>query len=77
MTEQSRRVLTDALSLSPMERAELVEQILASFDFSARPTIDEAWSAEVEDRLRAYECGDMEAISADAVFFRIQHPPTK
>lgn len=77
MTDQSRPLLTEALSLPPMERAELVEQILASFDFPGRPAIDAAWGAEAEDRLRAYERGDMEPTPGDVVFRRIQQPPTK
>ena len=76
MTEESRRILTEALSLPPMERAELVERLFASFDFPARPAIDAAWSAEAEDRLRAYERGDMNPMPADTVFRRIQRPPT-
>ena len=39
--------------------------------------IDAAWSTEAEDRLRAYERGDIEALPADGVFRRIQRPPSK
>ncbi len=77
MTDQHRRILTEAMALPPMDRAELVEQLLASFDFPARAEIDAAWSTEAEDRLRAYERGDMEAVPAEVVFRRIQRPPSK
>lgn len=77
MTDQSRRILTEAVALPPMDRAELIEQLLASFDFPERAAIDAAWSTEAEDRLRAFEHGDMEAISAEAVFRRIQRPPSE
>ena len=77
MMDQSRRILTEAMALPPMDRAELVEQLLASFDFPARAEIDAAWSTEAEDRLRAYERGDMEAQPAEVVFRRIQRPPSK
>ncbi len=77
MTDQSRRILTEAMALPPMDRAELVEQLLASFDFPARAEIDAAWSTEAEDRLRAYERGDMDALTAEAVFRRIQRSPSK
>jgi hypothetical protein len=36
MTEQSRKVLDDALELPPIERAALVEELLSSFNFPAR-----------------------------------------
>ena len=42
MTLQSQKILNEALDLSPTERAELVEQILASFEFPARKDIDAA-----------------------------------
>lgn len=71
MSDQSRRILREAMSLPPMDRAELVEHLLSSFDFPARAEIDAAGSTEAEDRLRAYERGDMEPIPAEAVFHRI------
>lgn len=77
MTDQSRRILIEAMASPSMDRAELVEQLLASFEFPARAEIDAAWSTEAEDRLRAYERGDMEALPAEEVFRRIQLPPSK
>ena len=72
MTDQSRRILTEAMALPPMDRAELADQWLASFEFPARAEIDAAWSTETEDRLRAYERGDMDALPAAEVFRRAQ-----
>lgn len=74
MTDKSRRILTQAMTLSPMERAELVEELLASFDFPSRTAIDAAWGAEAEDRLQAFEQGEMRAIPTDEVFRRIERP---
>ena len=59
MTPQSEQVLRDALELAPTDRAELVEQILASFEFPARKDIDAAWAQEAEDRIDAYERGQI------------------
>ena len=57
---------TDALSasardLSPAERLELVDQILASLD-ETDPAIDKLWALEAEDRLAAYRRGEIRAI---------------
>ena len=71
MTVQAEQVLKEVLGLPPIERAEMVEQILASFDFPTRKRIDEAWAKEAEDRIDAYERGDIKAIPAGAVFERI------
>ena len=61
-------ILDEALKLKPMDRAELVEQILASFEFPERKQIDEVWAQEVEDRLEAYERGEIQSTPAKEVF---------
>ncbi len=71
MTPQSEQILREALDLPPMDRAELVEQILASFEFPARKDIDAAWGQEAEDRLDAYERGDIQSSPAGEVFKEI------
>lgn len=76
MTVQSEQVLRAALALPPTERAALLEAIFASFDFPARADIDALWSAEVEERLAAYDRGELPAVPADDVFARLdaRHP---
>jgi putative addiction module component (TIGR02574 family) len=59
MPPQVDRILLDALKLSPVERAELIEKLLASFSFPDRKAIDELWGAEAEDRIDAYERGEI------------------
>ncbi|MHC4519944.1 MAG: addiction module protein [Planctomycetota bacterium] len=71
MTPQSEQVLRDALELGPTDRAELVEQILASFEFPARQDIDAAWAREAEARIDAYERGEIKSAPADDVFNEI------
>jgi putative addiction module component (TIGR02574 family) len=72
MTRQSEKVLEDALHLSPLERAEVVERLLSSFEFSERNAIDELWAKEAESRLDAYERGEIGAIPAKDVFDKIE-----
>lgn len=71
MTAESKRVLQDALALPPTERAILVEEILSSFDFPSRQQVDALWAKEAEDRIDAYERGDMRSSPAQEVFDRI------
>ena len=71
MTPQSEQVLRDALALTPTDRAEQVEQILASFEFPARKDIDAAWAREAESRIDAYERGQIETTPAEEVFNEI------
>ncbi|MBU4199193.1 MAG: addiction module protein [Verrucomicrobia bacterium] len=71
MTVQTQEVLEKAIHLPPVERAELVEQILSSFDFPAREEIDALWAKEAEDRIAAYDRGEIKAIPASQVFEKI------
>lgn len=72
MTAQATQVLEGALHLSPLERAELIEQIFASFSFPSRQANDAAWASEAEERIDAFETGRLASISARDVFARVE-----
>ena len=65
------QILAEALKLPPVERAELVENLLSSFEFRSRKAIDTLWAQEAEDRIDAFERGEMAAIPAEQVFAEI------
>ena len=71
MTSQSKRVLDEALLLPPTERAALVEELLSSFDFPSREEVDALWAKEAEERIDAYERGELGATPAREVFEQI------
>lgn len=76
MTAQAQQVLEKAIHLPPVERAELVEQILSSFDFPSRGEIDALWAQEAEDRIDAYDQGKIKSPPASRVFEKInRHKP--
>ena len=60
------------LSLPESERAALLEDILSSFNPELRKSVDKAWAAEAEDRLRAFEEGKMESVSLDEARNRVR-----
>jgi len=68
MAKQGKQILAEALKLPPVERAELVENLLTSFEFQSRKKIDALWAKEAEDRIDAFERGQMTAIPAREVF---------
>lgn len=76
MSAESKKVLEGALSLPPTERAALIEEILSSFDFPSRKEVDTLWAKEVEDRIDAYERGEMRSVPAQEVFNRIDRQKT-
>ncbi|MEX2606977.1 MAG: addiction module protein [Kiritimatiellia bacterium] len=72
MKTQIQDVLVKAVDLSPVDRAVLVEGILSSFDVPAGGDIDDAWAFEAEERIEAYERGEIESITAFEVFEKIE-----
>ncbi len=72
MPKQGAQILSEALKLPPTERAALVENLLSSFEFSSRKKIDALWADEAEDRITAYERGEMPAVPIKKVFDRIE-----
>jgi putative addiction module component (TIGR02574 family) len=65
MLEQ--QILKEALTLAPKNRASLVEKLLASLDQPDK-AIDELWAKEAENRIDAYESGNIKALCAEQVF---------
>ena len=72
MPKHAEHILAEALELPPVERAELVENILSSFEFQSRNTIDALWAQEAEDRIDAFDRGEMTAIPAKDLFAEIE-----
>jgi putative addiction module component (TIGR02574 family) len=66
MSVDAQRILKDALSLPALERATVAEELLHSLD-QPDPRIDELWAREAEDRLAAFQAGQMGAIPAEEV----------
>jgi putative addiction module component (TIGR02574 family) len=73
MTLSKEELFNEAINLSPMDKAKLVELILSSFNFQSRREIDSAWGVEAEDRIQALKNGEMEKISMEDVFSSINY----
>lgn len=64
---ETAKVLAEkALSLSPVERIQLVESILASLD-KPDSSIDQIWIEEAEKRYSAYKDGKLKATSWEVI----------
>ncbi|MFH1287263.1 MAG: addiction module protein [bacterium] len=77
MAKDGNQLLTESLKLPPTDRAELVENILSSFEFPSREKIDASWAQEAENRIDALERGELATISAEEVFEKIENPKKK
>lgn len=52
MNTQPQELLSEALTLSEMERANPAGSLLRSLDPTPDPTADQAWAAEIERRMQ-------------------------
>ena len=57
-----------AQTLAIKERAQLAQELLASVERDADPAVQEAWEAEIADRIAKYERGEAKLIPAAEVF---------
>ncbi len=61
-----KHIITEALSLSVDEKAELVDRLLSNID-GLDKNIEEKWAAEVESRIDAYGAGKLKSVSLEEV----------
>ena len=61
-----KNILKEALNLKPSEKAELVDKLLSSLDKPDKE-IDRLWAQEAEDRIDAYERGEIKAVTLKEV----------
>ena len=57
-----------ARMLPPDERARLAEMLLESLQDASLSEIEAAWQREIEDRVAAYDRGEVETYPAEQVF---------
>lgn len=67
MTDATKALFTEALALPPVERAALIEELLAIFDNNTCSFIDALWAKESEERLDAYNRGELKAHTLEEV----------
>jgi len=63
------KILKEALTLKPAEKAELIDKLLSSLD-KPDPEIDKLWAEEAENRIDAYERGEIKAVALEKVLER-------
>lgn len=68
VSNKGAELLEAALSLPPVERAELADRLLTSLDAPPDRRIDELRAQEAEDRLDAFERGEIKSVSGKEVF---------
>jgi putative addiction module component (TIGR02574 family) len=68
MGEVLKELEKQAKALTAEERARLAEVLLESLQDAPIAEIEAAWDREIEQRVAAYERGELQTISAEEVF---------
>jgi putative addiction module component (TIGR02574 family) len=68
MPDRLEELQTQAGSLSPEERAKLADFLLNSLRDAPLAEIEQAWEREIEERVAAFERGELPTFSAESVF---------
>lgn len=61
-------LLNESLSLGLQERAGLIQRLLLSLDELSSSEIERLWLDEAESRLKAFDGGQVQSSTAEAVF---------
>jgi putative addiction module component (TIGR02574 family) len=68
MSDVLKELEQQAKALTPEERARLAEVLLESLQDAPIAEIEAAWEREIEQRVAAYDRGELQTISAEDVF---------
>jgi putative addiction module component (TIGR02574 family) len=78
MLAHAQHIYDEAINLSPIEKVELIEHLYYSLDSkTTREHLDELWAKEAEDRVTAYDNGDIKTTPASEVFSEIDKMRTE
>jgi len=68
------KILKEALNLKPAEKAELIDKLIYSLD-KPDAEIDELWVKEAENRIDAYERGEIKAVALEKILEKYKQDP--
>lgn len=71
MNKHVKRLAEEAGKLSAVERAELVDELLAGLSV-CDAELDDVWRKEAKNRFTAWQRGEMKAVDADKVLARLK-----
>ncbi|WP_458699715.1 addiction module protein [Sulfurospirillum sp. 1307] len=60
-------IFEEVMTMKPAQKAELIDKLILSLDIPNQE-VEELWKEEVENRVEAYENGDIETVSIKEVF---------
>lgn len=77
MKPEAQKIPNEVSALSPMDRAEITERIIETFDAEPDEELKKAWADEAKRRLDSYYRGESKTLSEEEVFNRIEKECSK
>jgi putative addiction module component (TIGR02574 family) len=68
---ESAVLAKEALQLTPFEKAQMIDALWQSLDPAEQATVDRAWLAESQERLKAFRAGQIKALDGEAAIHSI------
>ncbi|MEJ0088246.1 MAG: addiction module protein [Limisphaerales bacterium] len=62
----------EVLKLSAVEKAQIIDTLWQSLDPAGQKSIDRAWLAESQDRLKAFRAGEIKALDGESTLQSIE-----
>ncbi len=62
----------EVLKLSAVEKAQIIDALWQSLDPAEQKSIDRAWLAESQDRLKAFRAGEIKALDGESTLQSIE-----
>jgi putative addiction module component (TIGR02574 family) len=69
---ESAILAKEALQLTPFEKAQIIDALWQSLDPAEQKSIDRAWLAESQNRLRAFRAGELKALDGNEALQSIE-----
>jgi len=69
---ESAILAKEVLQLSPFEKAQMIDALWQSLDPAEQKSIDRAWLAESQDRLKAFRAGEIKALDGASAIQSIE-----
>jgi putative addiction module component (TIGR02574 family) len=69
---ESAILAKEALQLTPFEKAQIIDALWQSLDPAEQKSIDRAWLAESQDRLKAFRAGEIKALDGESALQAIE-----
>lgn len=77
MSANAEKILQEALNLPPQDRAEILERLLETFQEPPNAELYALWAQEAEDRIDAFDRGELGSVSDEEVLTSIEKQRAK